>query len=109
MAAPKIAPPACSSSRRFNVMPASLSFQSLVRRQFSAMATSLRGAERRSNPDGDAALDCFASLAMTLAPIDRRRLGEEAAQDVVDQRVILLLKAGVRDTGHHGKMLVGIG
>jgi hypothetical protein len=29
MAAPKIAPPACSSSRRFNVMPASLDFSLL--------------------------------------------------------------------------------
>src|SRR5258708_6972978 len=28
-----------------------------------------------------------------LSPIDRRRLGEEAPQDVVDQRVVLLLKA----------------
>src|ERR1700747_3534772 len=27
--------------------------------------SSLRGAKRRSNPDGAAALDCFASLAMT--------------------------------------------
>ena len=45
---------------------------------------------------------------MTLAPIDRRRLGEEAPQNVIDQRVILLLEAGMRNAGHHREMLVRV-
>src|SRR5262249_50301121 len=40
--------------------------------------------------------------------IDRGRLREETPQDVIDQRVIILLKARVRNPRHHRKMLIGI-
>ena len=43
------------------------------------------------------------------ALVDRRRLREEAFQDVVADRVVLLVKRGMRDAGHHGELLVGVG
>ena len=42
------------------------------------------------------------------APIDRRRLAEKSVQDMIDQHVVLLLKAGVGDPRHHRELLVGI-
>src|SRR5262245_12088531 len=43
-----------------------------------------------------------------LCTIHRLRLGEERVQDVVDAKVIFLLKARVRDAGHHRELLVWI-
>src|SRR5262245_58941836 len=40
--------------------------------------------------------------------IDRRRLGEEAFQDVIDHQVVFLLEAGMRDARHDGEMLVRV-
>ncbi len=42
-------------------------------------------------------------------PIHRRRLREEAFQNVIDDHVVLLLEAGVRNAGHHGELLVRVG
>src|SRR5262245_56185094 len=43
------------------------------------------------------------------AAVERIGLGEEAAEDVIDQQVVLLLERGVRDAGHDGELLVRIG
>src|SRR5262245_18930313 len=43
------------------------------------------------------------------AAVERIGLREEAPEDVVDQKVVLLLERGVRDAGHHGELLLGIG
>ena len=50
-----------------------------------------------------------AAMTLISPSIDRRRLGEEARQDVIDPHVVLLLEARVRDAGHHGELLVGVG
>src|SRR5687767_8157157 len=36
--------------------------------------------------------------------VERIGLGEEAAEDVIDQQVVLLLERGVRDAGHDGEL-----
>src|SRR5262245_28394216 len=43
------------------------------------------------------------------AAIDRRRLREEARQDVIADGVVLLMERGVRYAGHDGELLVRIG
>jgi len=50
----------------------------------------------------------LAASSAASAPIDRGRLREEAPQDVIDQRVIFLLEARVRNARHHREMLIGI-
>src|SRR3990170_1680548 len=50
----------------------------------------------------------YKSLASSTA-INRIRLGEERVQDVIDHQVVDLLEARVRDAGHHGELLVGVG
>ena len=47
--------------------------------------------------------------AAVSAAIDRCRLAEEGVEDVVDEQVILLLEARMRESGQHGELLVEIG
>jgi hypothetical protein len=44
----------------------------------------------------------------SLTAINRARLTEEPVQDMVNQPVILLLKAGMGDPRHHGELLVRV-
>lgn len=41
-------------------------------------------------------------------PVQRLRQGEETVQDVIDQQVVFLLKAGVGDPRHAGELFVGV-
>src|SRR6476619_6344121 len=43
------------------------------------------------------------------ADIDRRRLGEERVQDVIDRQIVLLLEARMRYAGEHRELLVRVG
>src|SRR5262245_55165935 len=43
------------------------------------------------------------------ALVDRRRLREEAFQNVIADGVVLLVERGMRDARHHGELLVGVG
>ena len=40
--------------------------------------------------------------------VHRLGLREETRQDVIDHHVVLLLKAGMRNAGHHGELLVRV-
>src|SRR5437667_5134784 len=46
--------------------------------------------------------------ARLMPTINRLRLREETQQDVIDDRIVLLLQRGVRDAGHHGELLVRV-
>src|SRR5262249_12932193 len=41
--------------------------------------------------------------------VDRRRLREEAFENVIADGVVLLVERGMRDARHHGELLVGVG
>src|SRR5262245_23564911 len=49
------------------------------------------------------------SRASMCALVDRRRLREEARQDVVADGVVLLMERGVGDARHHRELLVRVG
>ncbi|MDR1468017.1 MAG: hypothetical protein LBT00_01845 [Spirochaetaceae bacterium] len=54
----------------------------------SEAASSLRGAKRRSNPDGDILpLDYFAPLAMTAAQAGRPRHCEEQSDEAIQPEI----------------------
>src|SRR5262245_44215747 len=54
-------------------------------------------------------ISAVAIIRMTAStPIHRLRLREETREDVVDEHVILLLEARVRDAGHNGELLVRV-
>src|SRR5262249_58797412 len=61
-----------------------------------------------ANPDRAAAAT-ERSRDLMSALVDRRRLREEAFQDVIADGVVLLVERGMRDARHHGELLVGIG
>jgi len=68
-------------------------------------ARALAGYADRARPDGAAA----AREGSMSALVDRRWLREEAFQDVIADHVVLLVKRGMRDAGHDGELLVGVG
>src|SRR4029450_12238236 len=64
----------------------------------AARPTSLPGSWRRSWASGSVS-----------RYVDRIRSREKRIQDVIDSQIVLLLKAGVRNSGHDGELLAGIG
>src|SRR4051794_13211336 len=85
---------------------------------FVVVATGVASHSQMSSPrkrgsicdDIKAWVPAFAGTTPRLVPaaIHRLRLREEAQQDVIDDRVVLLLDRGMRDAGHHGELLVRI-
>src|SRR5262249_15426689 len=82
--------------------------QRLASVNFSLPARTRRPAGLRANPQIPDRTAAATEKSMS-ALVDRRRLREEAFQNVIADGVVLLVERGVRDARHDGELLVGVG